>query len=426
MPTTKFADLPLADEGTAWDATAATKRRADACGLDGDSPDWEKFAKGFFWVASNLPEIKGDCKLPFVDLVDGKLVCVPAALPAVVGVLNGGRGGVDIPTEDEAAVKTHVAKYIKKAGGEDPWSGKSGDLSAEDPPSDEPTESPVSEVKKAPVIERKAVLLEVKADTVDFTERTFTGYGAVFNNRDDGGDVILPGAFTNTMPRIKAGKVKLMDGHDYWSGTKAVIGKVRDAVEDDHGLFCTFYVSKGMCGDELLNKIDDGSLDALSIGYETITYDVVAASDSSETRYLKELKLWEVSVVVWGMNALALITPGSVKNLDDLLGVIPELIKEGRRNASADAAVIRDCIDKLQGLLVDTGVGTSTDSGKATPAVPETPEGSDDTDEDAGEGTDDDDAGEQDDAGDAETKETAVRELMSELRAGLIIHSIKE
>ncbi len=40
---------------------------------------------------------------------------------------------------------------------------------------------------------------------------TFSGYGAVFSNEDYGGDVILPGAFTETLAEWKAkGKLPKM------------------------------------------------------------------------------------------------------------------------------------------------------------------------------------------------------------------------
>lgn len=268
-------------------------------------------------------------------------------------------------------------------------------------------------------IRRKQAQFDIKAaGTVDFVERTFTGYAAVFNNRDDGGDVIMPGAFTNTLPRVNAGKVKLMDAHDHWGGTRAVLGKVLSAVEDDHGLLCTFYVSVGMAGDDLLHKISDGSLDALSIGYETIVEEEVtsadAAGNSVRTSYLKELKLYEVSVVVWGMNPLALIDPASVKALPPAIqNVIVELVKEGRRNSSSDAEVIQGCIDMLSMAQKDLRGLIASDT--SAPA-----EGAGGKDSDAELSTEDasDNEGEDKEA----AKEAEIDDMIADLRVGLITH----
>lgn len=282
----------------------------------------------------------------------------------------------------------------------------------------------------------KTVLLEVKQADASFAERTFSGYGAVFNNRDEGGDVIMPGAFAGTMDRIRAGKVKLLDGHQSWGGVSAVMGKLTEATEDGTGLWCTFRVSEGMCGDDLLHKIMDGSVDALSIGYECLDFEEIHDEATEEcTRYLKELKLWEISVVIWGMNPLALIDPASVKSIDDLFRVLPDLAiaaygKAGQRNSGADAALIQECIDKLKSLLDDTPAPTEGDGGKSKSAhAPGSePDGDTDAGED-GEGSDDEsDADGTDDSDDAETKaresaeEERVAEVMRQIRLGIIIH----
>ncbi len=282
-----------------------------------------------------------------------------------------------------------------------------------------PPKPPGPEPKASPRIERKVIRLELKSEDVDFELRTFTGYAAVFNNRDDGGDIIVPGAFVATLPRLNAGKVKLMDGHDYWSGTRAVVGKVLSGVEDERGLYCTFYVSKCHDGDALLAKIADGSLDALSIGYEALDYETVIEGET-ETRYLRELKLWEVSVVVWGMNALALITPGSVKSLDDLLAVVPGLIEAARKNTEADEGTVRDCIDRLKALLPDAAA--PSEGAPDTEDVPEPPEGDGDS-----KAADEEAVPEGDVEADAKAeaaKEAEIADILSELRAGLALHPI--
>ena len=40
---------------------------------------------------------------------------------AAAGVMQGARGGVDLPAKDVDRVKSHLAKYYAKMGDEPPW-----------------------------------------------------------------------------------------------------------------------------------------------------------------------------------------------------------------------------------------------------------------------------------------------------------------
>ena len=107
-----FADLPLADRERAWDADAAEGRVRAWAG--GDEPDWGKYRRAFFWYDEEDAETFGAYKLGFADVVDGELTAIPRAVFAVAAVLQGGRGGVDLPAGDEAAVKNRVERYYAK------------------------------------------------------------------------------------------------------------------------------------------------------------------------------------------------------------------------------------------------------------------------------------------------------------------------
>lgn len=128
------------------------------------------------------------------------------------------------------------------------------------------------------------------------------GYASVFNNVDLGGDIVLPGAFKKTLKeRLPKGAIKLVDSHNIHEGTAAVIGVVSEAKEDDTGLWFKGKVSTVPRAQEVRTKVKEGILDATSFGY-----DIIKSKPGSEgTRYLQELKLYEVSVVIWGMNPLA-------------------------------------------------------------------------------------------------------------------------
>lgn len=109
---TTFSDLPLASREKEWDAAAASARVRSWADAE-DEPN-EKYRRAFFWYDSETADTFGAYKLQFADVVDGKLVAVPRGIFAVAAVLQGARGGVDIPSADEAKVKSHVEKYYAK------------------------------------------------------------------------------------------------------------------------------------------------------------------------------------------------------------------------------------------------------------------------------------------------------------------------
>jgi hypothetical protein len=60
-------------------------------------------------------------KLLVADVIDGKLKAVPRAVMAAGNIMQGARGGIDLPPEDVDRVKSHLAKYYKKMDDTPPW-----------------------------------------------------------------------------------------------------------------------------------------------------------------------------------------------------------------------------------------------------------------------------------------------------------------
>ena len=60
-------------------------------------------------------------KLLIADVVNGKLEAVPRGVMAAGGIMDGARGGVDLPKDDIDRVKSHLAKYYEKMGDTAPW-----------------------------------------------------------------------------------------------------------------------------------------------------------------------------------------------------------------------------------------------------------------------------------------------------------------
>jgi HK97 family phage prohead protease len=159
---------------------------------------------------------------------------------------------------------------------------------------------------------RRASPFRIKADDVA-ADGTFSGYGSVFNVTDAGGDVVLPGAFAASLAehRRRGTSVKLLWQHD----PSEPIGVWLSLEEDSHGLYCRGKVSTDFDrGRQALSMLRAGALDGLSIGYECTQWEMASEvstppapapgypSNGPGVRYLKEIALWEVSLVTFPMN----------------------------------------------------------------------------------------------------------------------------
>lgn len=116
--TSGWDSMPVADNDPAWDGQAAADRVAAWAGVDaadaGDA-EWEKYARAFLWQDPDAdPHTKGAYKLGVADVIDGELRIVPKAVYAVAGVLNGARGGTDIPEADQTRLKGVVSDLYDK------------------------------------------------------------------------------------------------------------------------------------------------------------------------------------------------------------------------------------------------------------------------------------------------------------------------
>jgi hypothetical protein len=119
MAVTSFQDLPLADRERAWDGDAAESRvRSWAKAQDGPN---EKYRDAHVWYDADKKDNFTAYKLLIADVVGGRLVAVPRGVMAAAAVMQGSRGGVDLPQKDIARVKSHLRKYYSKMGETAPW-----------------------------------------------------------------------------------------------------------------------------------------------------------------------------------------------------------------------------------------------------------------------------------------------------------------
>ncbi len=135
--------------------------------------------------------------------------------------------------------------------------------------------------------ETKAVALEIKADS----EGRIEGYASRFGEMDQGGDVVVKGAFAESL----AGRTpKMLWQHD----PSQPIGMWEQASEDETGLYVRGRILDTVeKGREARALIEAGAIDGMSIGYRTIDAD----RGADGARILKQLDLWEVSLVTFPM-----------------------------------------------------------------------------------------------------------------------------
>lgn len=147
--------------------------------------------------------------------------------------------------------------------------------------------------------------LDVKAVS---EQGEFAGYAAVFNNQDQGRDIILPGAFAKSLQRRPAAKVKMLRQHDPYEP----IGVWLDLAEDSKGLRAKGkLILDTVKGRETHALMRAGALDGMSIGFRMLKDRFDRAKN---IRFLEELDVPEISIVTFPMNHRA--TVASVKGHD--------------------------------------------------------------------------------------------------------------
>lgn len=119
MAVTAFQDLPLADRDREWDGAAAEKRVRAWAGAE-DEPN-QRYRDAHVWYDADAKQNFTAYKLLIADVVGGKLVAVPRGVFAAAAVMQGSRGGVDLPAKDVDRVKSHLAKYYAKLDETAPW-----------------------------------------------------------------------------------------------------------------------------------------------------------------------------------------------------------------------------------------------------------------------------------------------------------------
>lgn len=179
------------------------------------------------------------------------------------------------------------------------------------------------------VVEGKAVALDVKAAADGMIE----GYASFFGDEDQGGDVVMQGAFAKSLASMSTDKrrVKMLWQHDPWQP----IGVWDEVKEDERGLYVKGRILSDVAkGREALALINAGAIDGLSIGYRTLN----ATRGEKGERLLNELDIWEVSMVTFPMLQSARIDAVKAADLTE---------RDFERILTQDAGLSRSVARKL-------------------------------------------------------------------------------
>ena len=188
--------------------------------------------------------------------------------------------------------------------------------------------------------------LEIK-DTSD--SGVIEGYASVFGGAPDSyGDVILPGAFTETMVKHRReGTMPLMLwGHQ---AGELPIGDWTEMAEDGKGLWMKGQLDmEDAVGIRVHRALKRKSVRGLSIGYETLERETDPKKPG--INFLKTLDLWEVSPVNFPAQRRAQIT--AVKSFVDSLPTVREfegLLREAGFSKAKAAAIAAAATPHLRG-----------------------------------------------------------------------------
>jgi HK97 family phage prohead protease len=129
----------------------------------------------------------------------------------------------------------------------------------------------------------------------------FAGYASVFDVLDSQNDIIMRGAFTQTL-KGRVHDIKMLWQHQQ----DEPIGVFERIFEDKRGLYVEGKLLLDVArAKEAYSLLKEGALGGLSIGYSPVKYQL---NEKTGVRLLSQVELWEISLVTFPANAAAKIT----------------------------------------------------------------------------------------------------------------------
>ena len=155
---------------------------------------------------------------------------------------------------------------------------------------------------------------------------TIEGYASLFGVGDQSGDQVQVGAYAACLAALTAAgrRIKMLWQHD----PTQPIGVWDEVKEDAKGLWVKGRILNEVSrGQEAVAFINAGAIDGLSIGYRTKK----ATRDDNGNRVLKELELWEVSLVTFPMLSSARVAAKQAGLVRDMIREVAAAIETARQ-----------------------------------------------------------------------------------------------
>ncbi len=163
------------------------------------------------------------------------------------------------------------------------------------------------------------------------------GHGSIFGNVDLGGDIVLPGAFKRSLAEHKANDT--MPAMLWQHNSAQPIGVWHEFDEDDTGLLLKGEFANTTDGNDARTLAAMRAVRGLSIGFELLEFDF----DKQGNRLLKEIALWETSIVTFPMNPKAAIEAVKAQFSD------PRSFESYLREAGCSKKSARDLVHDVMG-----------------------------------------------------------------------------
>ena len=221
-------------------------------------------------------------------------------------------------------------------------------------------------------MDHKIVPLKVKAagPSDALPEGSFEGYCSVFGNKDSYGDIVVKGAFEKTLAEWgeKGDVIPLLWGHDF-ADPFSSIGTIDKAEEDDYGLKVTGTFDLENPKAQQVYRLAKGRrVTGMSFAYDVRDHEV-----KDDAVYLKDLHIYEASIVPIGANPEAGVT--DVKSAAEHLLEHVADVKAGRVLAAKHIDSLRSAQEAIG--VVIAAAEASNDQSKASDADEAKPDASD-------------------------------------------------
>lgn len=141
----------------------------------------------------------------------------------------------------------------------------------------------------------------------DYRDVIFDGYASTWNNTDRDGEVMVAGAFKETIKSFMRNPVALKD---HTNKVDNIVGHYEELREDAKGLYIRCRISNAPDCKSVRFKVVEGSLRAMSVA------GLMYLDESG--RNIKQVILWEISLVAIPANPEALVeTVFKMRDLND-------------------------------------------------------------------------------------------------------------